>query len=362
MRLTLDSVEDLEGVRHDWARLAERAGNPFLTWEWASTWWRHFGAGRKLRVTACRAPDGEVRAILPLYESAVRPVRVMRLMGHGPGDHLGLVCAPDDREDAGSALRELLSVDPRPWDVLLAERLPADEGWADAVGGEVLMLESTPTVRLRGGWEDYLATRSGHLRKRVRYAERRLRRDHVLAYRLCTDPSCLERDMATLFALHASRWRGNGSGALEGERGRFHVDFAAHALARGWLRLWFLELDGRPVAAWYGLRLGGVEWFYQAGRDPACDRLSVGFVLLAHTIRAAADDGMREYRLLRGGEGYKDRFSDADPGLETRILARGAAGRVAASAAGSLLGGAHADRGHVSRIARRGAARLVGQA
>ena len=142
MRLTLDPVEDLEGVRHDWASLAERAGNPFLTWEWASTWWHHFGAGRKLRATACRAPDGEVRAILPLYEAAVRPVRVLRLMGHGPGDHLGLLCSPDDREDAGSALRELLSVDPRPWDVLLAERLPSDEGWAAAVGGEVLVRES----------------------------------------------------------------------------------------------------------------------------------------------------------------------------------------------------------------------------
>ena len=128
----------------------ERAGNPFLTWEWASTWWHHFGAGRKLRATACRAPDGEVRAILPLYEAAVRPVRVLRLMGHGPGDHLGLLCSPDDREDAGSALRELLSVDPRPWDVLLAERLPSDEGWAAAVGGEVLVRESTPTVRLDG--------------------------------------------------------------------------------------------------------------------------------------------------------------------------------------------------------------------
>ena len=198
------------------------------------------------------------------------------------------------------------------------------------------MLESTPTVRLRGGWEDYLATRTGHLRKRVRYAERRLRRDHVLAYRLCTDSSCLERDMATLFALHASRWRGNGSGALEGERGRFHVDFAAHALARGWLRLWFLELDGRPVAAWYGLRLDGVEWFYQAGRDPACDRLSVGFVLLAHTIRAAADDGMREYRLLHSVEDYRARWTERDRPVDIVAAAPGRLGNAAVAAAAQL--------------------------
>ena len=362
MRLRLDPVEHLGDVRREWRTLAERAGNPFLTWEWASTWWRHFGRGRSLRVTACRTPDGEVRAILPLYESAVRPVRVLRFLGHGPGDHLGLVCAPDDRAQASWALRRALTVDPRPWDLFVAERLPADERWDDAVGGTVLARESSPTARLGHGWEGYLSTRSGHLRKRLRYLERRLRREHEVGYRLCADPSRLERDMATLFALHASRWRAHASGALDGARQPFHAEFAAQALARGWLRLWFLELDGRPVAAWYGLRLGGTEFYYQAGRDPAFDRWSVGLVLLAHTIRAAAEDGMREYRLLRGGEGYKERFADADPGLETRILARGAAGRVAAAAAGPLLRRSRADHGRAGRIARRGAVRLAGRA
>ena len=98
MRLTLDPVENLEGVRHDWASLAERAGNPFLTWEWASTWWHHFGAGRKLRATACRAPDGEVRAILPLYEAAVRPVVAALEDALAPLDarpHWGKVFAAD---------------------------------------------------------------------------------------------------------------------------------------------------------------------------------------------------------------------------------------------------------------------------
>ena len=48
-------------------------------------------------------------------------------------------------------------------------------------------------------------------------------------------------------------------------------------------------------------------------------------MLLAHAVRAALEDGMGEFRLLRGGAAYKERFATADPGIETYGLARGAA-------------------------------------
>jgi CelD/BcsL family acetyltransferase involved in cellulose biosynthesis len=58
-------------------------------------------------------------------------------------------------------------------------------------------------------------------------------------------------------------------------------------------------------------------------------RERVGFVLLAHTIREALQDGMDEYRLLRGDESFKYRFATSDPGLETIARPNGALGRVA---------------------------------
>src|SRR3712207_8266564 len=51
----------------------------------------------------------------------------------------------------------------------------------------------------------------------------------------------------TLFRsrLHEARWAGRGgSGSLNARTRRFHEQFAALALERGWLRLWTLELDG----------------------------------------------------------------------------------------------------------------------
>ncbi|MGH3002485.1 MAG: GNAT family N-acetyltransferase, partial [Gaiellaceae bacterium] len=137
------------------------------------------------------------------------------------------------------------------------------------------------------------------------------------------------RDLDTLFALHRARWGGRSGFGPEA----FHREIARLALARRWLRLWVVELDGRPAAAWYGFRLGNVESYYQAGRDPAHDRDSLGFVLLAHTIREALDDGVEEYRFLRGAERYKSRFTGEDPGLESVLIPASARGRVAVSAA-----------------------------
>jgi CelD/BcsL family acetyltransferase involved in cellulose biosynthesis len=92
------------------------------------------------------------------------------------------------------------------------------------------------------------------------------------------------------------------------------------------LRLWRLELDGVPVAAWYGFRFGDTEFAYQSGRDPTHEREGVGLVLLAHTIRESLEQGIRAYRFLRGGEAYKAHFADADEPVTTWALARTALG------------------------------------
>jgi CelD/BcsL family acetyltransferase involved in cellulose biosynthesis len=325
--------EPFESLQDDWIRLGVLSGNVFSTWEWASVWWRHYGEGRRPLTASLRDGGGEAVAILPLYLGFERPVRVARFIGHGAGDELGPVCPPEETR-AGPALADAAGLG---WDVLLAERLPGD-GHAALLRGRVLGREASPVIALDGAsWDDYLASRSSNFRSQVRRKERKLVREHGLTYRLSDDPGRLAADLDTLFELHEARWAGDSSGALAGARVAFHRDFAALAQERGWLRLWLAEIEGRAVAAWYGFRFGGADSYYQFGRDPDWDRSSIGLVLLAHTVRDAAEAGQREYRLLRGGESYKDRFATADPGLETVAVPRGARGRLAVGAAATGL-------------------------
>ncbi|HEX6391218.1 MAG TPA: GNAT family N-acetyltransferase [Solirubrobacteraceae bacterium] len=321
--LRLEPITDLDAARDEWRAVADHAGNPFATWEWVSAWWRHFGAGRTLRAVACRRPDGALAAILPLCLQRVGPVRLLRFIGHGPADELGPVCAREDREVAAAALRAVLARGG--FDVFLAERLPADA--PPLPRGVALRHEHSPVLRIGGKtWQEFLAQRSANFRHQVGGRERSLARAHGVGWRVTSSADELDADMATFLALHAARWDGT-SRAFTPPRTAFHRDFAALALERGWLRLVILELDGRPAAAWYGLRFADADWCYQCGRDPAFERARVGFVMFTWTIRAAFEDGMHEYRFLRGGEAYKSRFADSDCPVETFALARGPVGR-----------------------------------
>jgi CelD/BcsL family acetyltransferase involved in cellulose biosynthesis len=332
-RIRLEPVPSLDSIAAEWSALALAGGNVFSTPEWASTWWRHHGARFAPLVFACRDDEATLAAIVPLYVWTARRVRIARFIGTGPADQLGPVSAPGDRAVAAEALRAIGHS--AEIDVLLAELLPADKAWRTSFGTDPLRVEASPTISLARDWESYLAARSANLRQQIRRRERRLRRDHSLQFRLAGDAARLQSDLDVLFSLHRARWGTDRSAFLPWER--FHRDFAAVALERGWLRLWFLDLDGRAVAAWYGFRFAGTESYYQAGRDPSQADESVGFVLLAHTIREAASDGMREYRLLRGSESFKQRFADLDSGLETFAIAHGVRGRLARVTAAAAL-------------------------
>ena len=48
----------------------------------------------------------------------------------------------------------------------------------------------------------------------------------------------------------------------------------------------------------------------------------MGFILLAHTVRAAVEEGASEYDMLLGQETYKRRFATRSRAVETVVLTR----------------------------------------
>jgi CelD/BcsL family acetyltransferase involved in cellulose biosynthesis len=323
------SPDDVGGA--DWRRLAERAGHVFATREWLGTWWRHHGRAGSALVGVASA-DGVPVAIVPLHVWWRRGLPVVRFAGHGPSDCLGPVCAPLSDPGAAAAVRAATAAVPLRRFVLLAEHVAGGQGFAALVGARPLYGESSPVLRFeQPTWDEFLQARGRNFRQQARRFPRKLAELGPVSHRLADDPDRLQRDMDSLFALHRARWDGAETPFLRAAT--FHREFAAQALARGWLRLRFLEVAGRPVAALYGFRFAGSESAYQTGRDPALRDHPVGFVLIAHAVREALGDGAGEFRLLRGGAAYKDRFATTDPGLETSAIARGGAARAVLAAA-----------------------------
>lgn len=322
----LEPIDDLASARPLWTNLAATSGNVFATWEWAETWWRHFGEGGRLALHTCLRGD-EPFAIIPLYRRRIGPLELLRFVGHGAGDVLGPVCAPADRDAAATDLVEGLRDEVVAGKVLLAERMPSGSG-AEALGGELLQQEQNPSLEIAGrSWDDFLGSASKNMREKIKRSTRKLEREHEVSYEFCERADQVEPMMKTLFELHALRWGGDAGMFGSASMVPFHFDFAATAMERGWLRLWTMRVDGEPAAAWYGYRFGDIEAYYQSGRDPRFDRLSVGFLMLIRTIKAAFDDGMDSYGFLRGDESYKGRFATTIRTIETRAIGHGVIGR-----------------------------------
>jgi CelD/BcsL family acetyltransferase involved in cellulose biosynthesis len=312
----LRAIDSLQAARPLWEELEAASGNPFATYAFADTWWRHLGERRPLRLSALVDSSGSAVALLPLFVAEDGDVPTLRLIGHVEGDLLGPICAPEMRPRATRALADALG--PRPVRLIAND---VAEGTAALLGATVTATMASPVTKLpAGGWPAVLADLSANHRAWVRAKERRLARMGRVEVREA-DSATLERDFTTLVRLHNQRW-GEQSVVYRGPRLEFHADFAEVALRRGWLRLRVLELDGVAVAANYALRYAGDEWFWQSGRDSAYDPASVGAVLTAHCIRASAEDGLRVYRWLRGDEAYKLRWATGDEPVERAVLER----------------------------------------
>lgn len=311
-----------------WDRLAMLSGNIFATREWSECWWKHFGrSGSPIVLTD---DERNPTVILPLYRSGGL-VRQLRIIGHGPADQLGPLCAPEHVGLAGEMLRDLWHDSPRRWDVMVLNDVPVDAPWVPGSAHE-LRREASPVVRFdTRSWEELLAAKSRNFRQQVRGKVAKAERDCSPVYRLASSDT-LAADLDTLFRLHSRRWGTDAAFAHGVDRG-FHADFAAIALERGWLRLWILELDGVPVGAMHGFRFAGADYFHQGGWDPAFDRYSPGFLLCVNAMRTALEDGMTEFRLLRGDEDYKTRFANGDHPVRSVAVASGSRGRLAIRAA-----------------------------
>src|SRR5213594_1006368 len=70
--------------------------------------------------------------------------------------------------------------------------------------------------------------------------------------RVTSEPQCQEA-LSLLKALQDRRWGVGGSDTFyPSPVASFHEEFARVALARGWLRLFVLRLNGKPAASLYG--------------------------------------------------------------------------------------------------------------
>lgn len=323
-------VQDLDGIAEiepQWRALAELRGNAFLTPEWFRSWWENRPAATSPLVVTTRRDDGSLAGVMPLVFDFARRPRMIRFAGSSFGDRFGPAAREGDESDVAVASMAALARAGLGRYPVVLNHVELIKTWWQKLGGAsanrrtgiVQQRAQQPYIQLDGlDWEGYLASRSSNFRQQIRRRARKLESGHRVVVRPATSES-LEADMSHFFTLHARRWQGQSSLDRPGAKPTLSA-FATAAQRRGWLRLRLLEVDGAPVAAFLGWRVGGTFAFYNSGFDPAWSAMSVGQVLLAKTIESALEEGASEFDMLLGDEDYKRRFENASRDVSTVVL------------------------------------------
>lgn len=319
--LATEVVRDAVGfdrLAGEWDALLDASAslNPFLKAGWIDSWRRHALDGAALNLLTVR-DRGQLVAIAPLMRvrHALSLTDRLEFLGNGPAgsDYLDLIVRRDVEESAIDAIAASLHAQQLP---LYLDHLPPasrsgrlravlqDRGWT--------AIESTPDVcpfiDLSGHtWESFLQSLGSAHRANIRRRLRALNADFDVQFRL-VDSHTERRDvLSTLIHYSQARWQDDGgtSAFPNPQLVAFHHHVTRRAMDEGWLRLYVLTLNGVIGAVMYGFAIGDRFFFYQHGFDNSYARYSLGLVLMALTVRASIESGIRDFDMLYGHESYK---------------------------------------------------------
>lgn len=327
--LTVERIGDASGfaaLRDEWRQLIQtsHADNLFLTWEWLWTWWKHQASDRQLCILAVRSGKSLVGLAPCCLRSPSlsngRPLPSMEFLGTGSAgsDYLDIIAGRGFEEESARAIVSHLATKRlmlRWTQLKRGTSLAAHVVSAlDVVGWHTSETPTSvcPFIPLAGRtWESYVGSLSAEQRYNYHRKLRRLERDFGVRLDLVRTAAQCRESIDLLIALHNHRWRERGGSDAFHTPGlvEFHRDLSRVALARGWLRLYVLRLDGKPAAGLYGFLYHRVFYFYQSGFDAAYSRQSVGLITLGMAIRGAIEEGAEEFDLLHGSEEYKSHWS-----------------------------------------------------
>jgi CelD/BcsL family acetyltransferase involved in cellulose biosynthesis len=299
---TYDSVGE---VAAEWDDLADRvAAEPWLRPGWVDAWWSAFGAGR-LRIIALKQDD-RLAGVLPVMEER----GIVRSTSNWHTPEFGLLA---ERDGLGELAEALLSSRPhRVWLGFVDPDCPgvvACRAASEAAGYRVLerTLERSPFVPIEGDWEAYMVGLGKKLTTELRRRRRRLEEAGRFSVEVLDGSERLPALLDEGFAVEASGWKGARGQAISSqpETLSFYRALAAWAAERGWLRLAFLRLDGRPFAFDFCIEDHGIHYLLKTGYDPAFGKFAPGMILRYEMLGRAFSIGLRSYEFLGADEPWK---------------------------------------------------------
>ena len=162
-------------------------------------------------------------------------------------------------------------------------------------------------LELPATWEEFLSALTGKERHEIRRKLRRLDNAASTQLRVVEDIREVRSEIDTFLRLFTSS-RSEKAAFLTAKRAVFFHSLAEAMASLKILKLFFLDLDGKPAAAALCFDYHSTVYLYNSGYDPQLRPLSVGLLDKVLSIRESIQRGRKKYDFLKGAEEYKYRL------------------------------------------------------
>ena len=315
------SLVGLSTIAKEWDDLAEQGSNHdiFQLREWLELWWKNYGMGKQEKVIISKNEHNLIEAIAPFYyknvifKNKIKLFKVLRLIGSGECSYSGFIFSQYEQSPLCGIwnylgkkfpgfIVELRDIPEEQFQVI---RKSIGKGYHfKAEKGSVC-----PRIIFGATWDEYWKTLGESTKKNAKWYRNRFAREQSFSIeRIQSFDIYAIKD---LFELHYSRW-GMDPNTIELQRlEHYETEIAQMLSDKKYLSLWFLNFEGKRIAAMYTYDYNGTRYYHKGGYDINYKAYSPGSVLLFHTIKHAFEEGIKVYDFLRGDEAYKKLFSNS---------------------------------------------------
>jgi len=289
----LYGIDQFQTHADDWNDLWQRSftAQPTVRAEGIENWMKHFGQGAPL-VTFVVESEGRFLAALPLIRSKLRGIYTCYELPVNCWANSGDLLL--DREaDTTWVLESLVQglIDSSVSLLFLEEVSLDSPQWVEFQAvlrrgkheARVANAASVGLVDVLHDWNRYQASWSGNHRNAIRRSHRRLCEQGEVSVERHRNVSGqqLQRFMQQAFDIEDRSWKGEAGTSVHRTSGMFDymVEEAQLVARHGFLDLWFLQLDGVPIAFEYCHYAKGTCFSHKIGYDPKYRRLGPGRLL-----------------------------------------------------------------------------------
>ncbi|MBI5021909.1 MAG: GNAT family N-acetyltransferase [Ignavibacteriales bacterium] len=320
----IDNIDDLKNWRDDWNNLVLHSATPslFISYEWLITWWQcHKNDKLKLFVLMVVKND-ELIGIAPLmkirhniFGFGWNSIEFISMMSHAYSPTncsgmLDIISTSANSPIVVDAIIEYLKFRNREWSYARLNPIPHDSITISSVAniaGKTFYryhqrnVFSGATIYIVNSWDQYNKGLMNNLYNNIVSAERKLMKLGEIEIKEMTSSPEFDKWYDDILSIERRSWKwSRGVRINEKVFKNFYKQIAEQASVNGWLRLWFLFLDGKAIAYDFAIDHNNKITGLKSSFDDEYRKYSPGNILKLHSFKKYFEENKSSIDLLWG--------------------------------------------------------------